>query len=32
VAKFVTEIKGRSLEEIESDLQETTGMVEARPA
>jgi sugar porter (SP) family MFS transporter len=32
VAKFVTETKGRSLEEIESDLQETTGMVEARTA
>jgi sugar porter (SP) family MFS transporter len=29
VAKFVTETKGRSLEEIESDLQETTGMVES---
>lgn len=28
VAKFVTETKGRSLEQIESDLQETTGVVD----
>ena len=26
VAKFVTETKGRSLEEIESDLQDATGL------
>ncbi|MFZ1994958.1 MAG: sugar porter family MFS transporter [Solirubrobacteraceae bacterium] len=36
VAKFVTETKGRSLEQIESDLQETTGVdggqTESRPA
>ncbi len=28
VAKFVTETKGRSLEQIESDLQETTGVLD----
>ena len=28
VAKFVTETKGRSLEQIESDLQQTTGVVD----
>jgi Sugar (and other) transporter len=36
VATFVTETKGRSLEQIESDLQETTGVdgdqPESRPA
>ena len=32
VQKFVTETKGRSLEEIESDLQEATGLTSGEPA
>jgi hypothetical protein len=31
VLRFVTETKGRSLEEIETDLQAATGMEEAEP-
>ena len=31
VAKFVTETKGRSLEQIEADLQQTTGVVDGDP-